>query len=99
MITDMTKKTPTVPTKIQTETMEESKIPAPVQANSTQEAIIAFLDLEMRRLRWEIQQLVIIIGEIKPEGICNDTRCQWLDRGRILPHVRNSECQPRKERM
>lgn len=57
-------------------------------------ALIAFLDLEFRRLRWELAKIVLAVQEIKPEAVCTDHKCPSTRLGRVVPHIRTMECVP-----
>jgi hypothetical protein len=64
---------------------------AMMRHNPNTEAVIAFLDGEIRRLRWEITQVITVLPA---HLVCGHMDCQWLQQGRAFPHVRNSECRP-----
>lgn len=64
----------------------------PAHMRNSPEAIMAFLDTEIGRQRWEIQRILELLSLIVPDRICLDQRCRTLTMGRMFPHVRSVDC-------
>lgn len=58
------------------------------------ERMIEFLDRELGRQRWEIQQMFYTISRIAPGAVCLDHRCRTITLGRMFPHIRSADCAP-----
>jgi len=65
----------------------------PASLRNSPESILDFLDKELGRQRWEIQQIIYALSRVDPGYVCQDQRCRTLNHGRMFPHIRSVDCQ------